>query len=296
MNLKLKKIKKLRDALAASGAYLRGIIIPGLGTKTALFLIVITDGFEKFETSGQLCSYVDGNWTKPEIAPFSGKYSDADPYFSPSGESVYFISTRPIAIETTKADFDIWRVSHNKGTFGEAQHLGKVVNSTRDELYPAVAANGNLYFSTEDGETGYDIMIAEFKNDTFSEPKSLKGSINTANIEFDSFIAPDESYLVYTGMGYSDSRGSGDLYISRNENGAWTTGRNLGDSINTEHMEQCPVISWDGGYLFFTSFRDSQPYIYERPMETREYLGILNSPLNGLGNIFWVKWDSTLKN
>ena len=32
--------------------------IPGLGTKTALFLIVITDGFEKFETSNQLCSFV----------------------------------------------------------------------------------------------------------------------------------------------------------------------------------------------------------------------------------------------
>lgn len=32
--------------------------IPGLGTKTALFLIVITDGFQKFETAGQLCSYV----------------------------------------------------------------------------------------------------------------------------------------------------------------------------------------------------------------------------------------------
>lgn len=32
--------------------------IPGLGVKTALFLIVITDGFQKFETAGQLCSYV----------------------------------------------------------------------------------------------------------------------------------------------------------------------------------------------------------------------------------------------
>ncbi|MDR6300628.1 transposase [Mesonia maritima] len=32
--------------------------IPGLGTKTALFLIIITDGFQKFETAGQLCSYV----------------------------------------------------------------------------------------------------------------------------------------------------------------------------------------------------------------------------------------------
>lgn len=31
--------------------------IPGIGVKTALFLIVITDGFSKFENSSQLCSY-----------------------------------------------------------------------------------------------------------------------------------------------------------------------------------------------------------------------------------------------
>ena len=32
--------------------------IPGIGVKTALFLIVVTDGFKKFEKSSQLCSYV----------------------------------------------------------------------------------------------------------------------------------------------------------------------------------------------------------------------------------------------
>ena len=32
--------------------------IPGIGMKTALFLIVVTDGFKKFERSSQLCSYV----------------------------------------------------------------------------------------------------------------------------------------------------------------------------------------------------------------------------------------------
>jgi len=32
--------------------------IPGIGLKTALFLIVITDGFTKFERASQLCSYV----------------------------------------------------------------------------------------------------------------------------------------------------------------------------------------------------------------------------------------------
>lgn len=32
--------------------------IPGIGLKTALFLIVVTDGFRKFENASQLCSYV----------------------------------------------------------------------------------------------------------------------------------------------------------------------------------------------------------------------------------------------
>jgi len=32
--------------------------IPGMGVKTALFLIVVTDGFKKLETASQLCSYV----------------------------------------------------------------------------------------------------------------------------------------------------------------------------------------------------------------------------------------------
>ncbi len=31
--------------------------VPGIGQKTALFLIVLTDGFSKFETASQLCSY-----------------------------------------------------------------------------------------------------------------------------------------------------------------------------------------------------------------------------------------------
>lgn len=32
--------------------------IPGIGVRTALFLVVVTDGFSKFENASQLCSYV----------------------------------------------------------------------------------------------------------------------------------------------------------------------------------------------------------------------------------------------
>lgn len=227
-------------------------------------------------------------WTKPKIASFSGRFSDADPFFAPDGSGVYFISTRPKLPNIPKEDFDIWFVSYKNKKFGIPEHLGNIVNSENDELYPSVSKNGNIYFSTENGSNGYDLMMSELVNKQFQKPVALKGSINTKVTEFDAVISPDESYIIYTNMGDKDNIGSGDLYISFNKDGYWVTGQSLGNTVNTIHMEQCPIISGDGQFLFFTSFRDSQPYNFEKPIETKEYLNLLNSPLNGLGNIFWI--------
>jgi hypothetical protein len=38
---------------------------------------------------------VDGAWTEPEVAPFSGRYSDIDPFVTPDGSRLYFSSIRP---------------------------------------------------------------------------------------------------------------------------------------------------------------------------------------------------------
>jgi Tol biopolymer transport system component len=62
---------------------------------------------------------VNGKWSKPQIAPFSGQHSDADPFFSPDGKRIYFISYRPIDKNIKeKNDFDIWFLSYEKGLLG----------------------------------------------------------------------------------------------------------------------------------------------------------------------------------
>ena len=38
----------------------------------------------------------NGKWTTPEVAPFSGQFSDADPFITANGERFFFISTRPV--------------------------------------------------------------------------------------------------------------------------------------------------------------------------------------------------------
>jgi len=46
-------------------------------------------------------------WTTPEVAPFSGQFSDADPFITADGERFFFISTRPVNGKS-KEDTDIW--------------------------------------------------------------------------------------------------------------------------------------------------------------------------------------------
>ena len=233
----------------------------------------------------------EGKWTKPQIAQFSGLYSDADPFFAPDGEKLYYISTRPVLQGQPKSDFDIWCVDYANGDFSKPKHLGNEINSEKDELYPAISKKGNLFFSAENGENGYDIMISKYRNGKFLPRVSLSGSLNTTNIEFDAFVHPDEKYIIYTGIGYKDSYGSGDLYISYNREDNWTLGRNMGKQINSLHMDQCPMVSTDGKYLFFTSFRDGQLYDSKNLMTTKVYVDMLNSPFNGLGNIFWIDFQ-----
>ena len=38
---------------------------------------------------------VDGKWSRPVVAAFSGKYNDTDPFVSPDGKRMFFISNRP---------------------------------------------------------------------------------------------------------------------------------------------------------------------------------------------------------
>jgi len=242
-----------------------------------------------------LCQKRNGKWEIPKIAPFSGRFSDADPFFSPDGKGVYYISTRPTLNKAIKTDFDIWFVSYKNQKFGIPKHLGDTINSTNDELYPTVSLKGNLFFSTENGANGYDLMFSNFEDNIFQKPTALGDSINTKATEFDAFIAPDESYIIYTNIGDKNNMGSGDLYISFNQGNFWTKGKNLGKKVNSIHMEQCPMVSSDGQFLFFTSFKDSQPYIFEKPISTKEYLKLLDSPLNGLGNIFCADLNDIIK-
>ena len=51
----------------------------------------------------------NGKWSTPEVAPFSGQFSDADPFITLDGQRFFFISTRPVNGKA-KEDTDIWMI------------------------------------------------------------------------------------------------------------------------------------------------------------------------------------------
>ncbi|MGH7450132.1 MAG: hypothetical protein ACRENG_02170 [bacterium] len=233
--------------------------------------------------------FENGKWRTPQVAPFSGQYSDYDPFISPDGNKLFFISNRP-ADNNPKKDYDIWVVEKTNGGWNAPKNLSAPINNDADQFYPSVAANGTLYFSTikREEKSGFDLYRSKFVDGKYAEPEKLSDAVNSQFAEIDACIAPDESFIVFASYNRPEEYGRGDLYISFNQNGVWTPAKNLGEKINSNAREYCPILSPDGKYFFFTSFRGFADKPPEKPLNYEQLLRNLRSPRNGMGNIYQI--------
>jgi WD40-like Beta Propeller Repeat len=233
--------------------------------------------------------FENGRWSAPQVAPFSGRFTDYDPFITPDGQHLYFASNRPLS-GSVKKDFDVWVVDKAASGWSDARNVGQPINTPRDEFYPAVAADGTLYFSAtrEEGLGGSDIYRAVWRDGGYAPPENLGPGVNSQATEVDSYVSPDQSFVVFAGFGRPDDMGSGDLYISERANGVWSPARHLGAGINSPAREYCPAASPDGKYFFFTSFRGFGDRVPDRPWTFVEWQSGLRSVLNGFGNVYQI--------
>ncbi|MFC1619906.1 TolB family protein [Candidatus Neomarinimicrobiota bacterium] len=203
---------------------------------------------------------VDSAWTPPRKAPFietgPGVTNDV-PWFSLDGETLYFMSDRPVGSSGRKKR--IWTVDREAGAWLEPVAL--------DALNPgditlhwqfSISADGVFYLTgmSENGYGAYDIFKAEPDKREYAI-ELMEFPINSTDSDICPFIAPDESYLIFASSNRDDGYGQTDLYISfREPDGSWGAPMNMGPGINSPSQDWCPVVSHDGRYLFFTSFRN----------------------------------------
>jgi hypothetical protein len=241
-----------------------------------------------------------GRWSEPMVAPFSGRHQDAGPAITPDGRRIYFASKRPLDGVGNASKFSTWTSEKVDGAWTEPVPAGAPIDHP-DDYYTivSVATDGMLVKQSRaaGGEGGWDLYYCERVDGGYLEQRLLPGDVNTEFDEYAPAIAPDASYLVFQSHSRPDTTGAIDLYVTfRCDDGTWSPGVNLGDAVNTVHVEKWPSITPDGRYLFFTSDRPVDVQ-YSQYSEERKNLGqvralyeFYHQPKSqpGWGDVYWV--------
>jgi len=201
---------------------------------------------------------VNGKWTPPDWAPFSGPDLDDDvPFFASGGKRIYFISRRPLPGETEPGSEKIWYADRTESGWTPPQPLDRAVNERNMHWNFSVDEDRNVYFAGQapDSLGMNDIYLARYVGGKHEKPVNLGAPINSAQNDQMPFIARDGSYLLFARQ-Y-------DIWISfRGEGGAWLEPVKLGPEVNGPSIDICPVVTADGKYLFFLSQRDGESHAY----------------------------------
>lgn len=238
-----------------------------------------------------------GDWSAPQVAPFSGNFSDLEPAFSPDGKKLFFCSNRSVSGQQTK-DYDIWVIEKTGGGWSNPKNLGAPINTEKDEFFPSVAQNGNLYFTAtrKNGIGKEDIFLSRWENNRYAEPQALDSAVNSTAYEFNAYVSPDEQFILFSSYGRAGEKGGGDLYISiKDAQGNWQPAKNC-EMLNSEKLDYSPFVSFDKKTLYFTSERHNLATSYPgKPVTYAQLQNISTSVLNGNGNIFSVPFSAVLE-
>jgi len=231
----------------------------------------------------------NGAWTTPEVAPFSGRYTDIDPTFSPDGRSLFFASTRPTEGIEPKKDFDLWVMEKTAAGWGNPRNLGAPVNGAGSETTTSVAADGTLYIgaSGRDGtaRTGRRLYRSKLVDGKYEAPEPLPAPIDAGEEDSNQYVSPDGRLMIYLSKRPGAESA---LYVSYFENGGWSTPDSIGARLNAEFSPYTPLVSPDGRTFYFTSVKG----VFDKPpiasMSYAKFLEAIRSPGNGLGDIYSV--------
>jgi Tol biopolymer transport system component len=195
---------------------------------------------------------VNGKWVRPKVANISGRWNDTDPFITPDGKRMYFISNRPPAgmpQDKHQPDYHIWFTERLNGDeWGEPHRLDSIINLKGVSNYAtSVSKAGDLYFCSRDreGHKGMESYYARWLGDHFDKPQllALRGTEETQ----DPFIAPDGSYILF--------ESGPDLYISFKDGDNWAAAQNLGKQVNNGDFNSSPSVSPDGKMLYYSTGR-----------------------------------------
>lgn len=185
-------------------------------------------------------------WSAPQPPPFAGDGVEADPWFTPDGSSLWFISTRSLNGEKRR-DLDLWRVDRGSdGAWGSPIHLPAPVNSPGAEWFPRAAPDGWLYFGSDrtGGLGRTDIWRARADSAGTWTIENLGPTVNSEGDEYEPLPSPDGTRMIIMA--------DGALYETRKTDTGWSQRVKLDPSVNATGTEIGALFSPTGRSLLFS--------------------------------------------
>lgn len=196
-------------------------------------------------------------WGKPEKLPFNSENVENDVCISSNGNRLVFRSWRALPNGKKPKDHSwLWVAERTGDSWSEAKPLlcgGEPVRTG----YPSLSKDDTLYFAhRQDGRVG--IYRASLQNGRYGKPEFVYEAFNQDFVIGDLFVAPDESYIIFSGRPPVKGKEFGrlDLYITfRYKREKWSEPLKMENNISTKKgSENCPAVSPDGKHFFFNRY------------------------------------------
>ncbi len=153
-------------------------------------------------------------WSEPRMISISDPESwDSTPAFSSDGRTLYFASNRPGGEGGT--DLYSSRIDR-RGRYTTPKNLGPDINTGGDEMFPYIADDASLYFSSsgQPGFGGLDIFVARRKSGKINVD-NLGQPLNTSSDDFGLYLyKPDRGFFSSDRPG---GEGEDDIYTFLND-------------------------------------------------------------------------------
>jgi hypothetical protein len=189
-----------------------------------------------------------GHRTGAVPAPIAAPGLEADPWFSPDGRILYYISSRATGGMASDA-LDIWLARRDRhGAWRPPERLPAPVNSDRAEWFPRLARDGWLYFgSRREGGLGQDdIWRARLARGRW-QVENAGPEVNTPGAEYELEPSSDGRWALL-------ATDNGIYRLERGSHGGWTHKIRLGPEINATGTEIGPmIVPGDFSFLFSRS-------------------------------------------
>jgi len=201
--------------------------------------------------------------------------------FSRDGLELYFSSTRPGGY----GSWDIWVATRETvdAPWGEPVNLGPNVNSTAQEVTPAISPDGlELYFTWYHD---YNIRVCSrpSKDAPWSNPEVLGPPVGVHQDRYPEVSA--DGLSLYFASRRTGGYGGEDIWVSSRATTSdpWSEPINLGPNVNSGSSDVGTSISSDGLTLFFDSGRpggygDVDIWVTTRPTTDAEWGPPVNCP------------------